>query len=497
VNALRVFVFSLVWMLASSVVAQESIKYQGNFFRVPGSVRVALVEKAGKLTGSYSFQGKQTLFRLVGTVAANGTIRLDEFLKSKRTGSFVGHGVRLEGVLYTISGTRSKPNGSQRTDFSFERVDERFSKAFWSFMRDSRKGKYFDIDVSYPQIVGVKGKFWAKTNAALKAFAGADGFVKMANEEKPDAPYGYYVSNHISVGTDGLISILFDFVQEGVGAHGTLGSLWLMLDPRSGTPVSLRQFFKPGTNFADRLFKSILQNWGTNDNKPTDLTEFARDNASLMDYGSVGVDRLGFHFEFGSPCGVCAPFSIRVPFQGLEDIFDFNGPIKFLQPKGFIAKPKPIQPPTPQPSTVETPPAPSQPIAPASNSAPSSSIDLSKVSGQWSGMNDLSQNESVVLADVRLDLNLEVTPGQRAGTIEYIIAEGLLCRAELTLEGTVSAGDSTGYIFSQQGAEENDLECALNAPVNAWPDLVSGGLEVTFQMPFGSSRQSVTILLAR
>jgi hypothetical protein len=321
---------------ASSSIAKT---YAGSITGAKQWITMRLVRKGSNLEGNYQYENSVNAIRLVGSVAASGQVRLEEFSGGRKTGVFVGvfRSIHYDEVS-EFAGNWSKPNGSRKMKFIFKEMDEQLSQARLVFRHSEVKKKYYEISASYPQFLSGSGPGWNKTNATLQKFteknnAFAPGFIEDANAEKPNLPYTRGIDGCVLVANDSFISVKYNYLEYSSAMQPSVGTEWLMLDPITGEKITIKQFFKLKTDFSERLNQNILVKWREKTKKYPDLQQPIdfTPNLSPEHWKYGGVSRTGFIFGFGGVTEGIDLFDVTVPFADLEDLLDPNGPVKFLR----------------------------------------------------------------------------------------------------------------------------------------------------------------------
>jgi len=184
----------------------------------------------------------------------------------------------------------------------------------------------YEIDVTFPQIVGSKNRHISKLNQRIKQLA-TNRYLWMLNSSKEDLQH--YRKDHpevfnslevhyeVDLATDSVLSIHFNGYEYGIGAaHGSQFSFVINYDLASGKELKLARLFKPGSKYLEFISRYC-----------SDALSLDRDRALefTKDPESWNITRNGLRFTFDH-CKffACSEGSkaVEIPFAALKEILN-------------------------------------------------------------------------------------------------------------------------------------------------------------------------------
>jgi hypothetical protein len=304
----------------------------------------------GKLSGSYSYDGRGGELTLKGTVNAKGDLTLEEFDGAKKTGTFKG---QLSDKDYepeaSFYGDWTKPGGRSGDTQYFYFVEQPRPPGGLAVatkqIKEENKKRGYRINAEYPQVEGA-GKF----NALAEAFVtkevsdfrrdagrkpGEEDFTPDASEDSLDIRYFVRLANA------DLISVEFavDYYEHGA-AHGSHAFHVVNYDAKTGRELKLADLFKPGSDYLKRISEVAIRQvrrW----NK--DSAEYGSGEPYLTEEGitaGAAPDAENYQNWTLTPRGLAVTFDyyqlgayaagaqkVVLPYADLKDVIRTGGPL--------------------------------------------------------------------------------------------------------------------------------------------------------------------------
>lgn len=220
----------------------------------------------GKLTGSYSYEGRGGELTLKGSADAKGGFTLVEFDGAKKTGAFKG---QLSEKDYepeaSLSGNWTKPGGGGEQYFYFiEEPRPSGTAVATKQVKEENKKRGYRVDAEYPRVEGA-GKFNAlaeefvtKEVAEFKRGAGRQPGEK---DSMPDAADDSIdIRYFVRLLTADLISVEFqiDYYEHGA-AHGSHLFYEINYDAKAGRELQLADLFRPNSDYLKRVSEVAIR----------------------------------------------------------------------------------------------------------------------------------------------------------------------------------------------------------------------------------------------
>ena len=214
----------------------------------------------GRLSGSYSYEGRAGSLALKGALDAKGNFTLEEFDGAKQTGAFKGTWREKEyEPEASISGDWTKASGGAATYFYFvEQPAPAGAAVTTKQIKEVNKKRGYEINVEYPQVEGA-GKF----NALAEGFAAKEvaDFKKDAGREPGEKDFmpeagddSLNVAYYVRSATPELTSVEFamDYYEHGA-AHPSHAFHVINYDAKAGRELRLADLFRPGSAYLKRI----------------------------------------------------------------------------------------------------------------------------------------------------------------------------------------------------------------------------------------------------
>jgi hypothetical protein len=215
----------------------------------------------GKLSGSYSYEGRGGALALKGSVDAKGNFTLEEFDGAKKTGAFKGqlseNDYEPEASLY---GDWTKPAGGGTQNFYFveQPAPPGGPAVTTKQVKEENKKRGYRVNAEYPQVEGAEKfnalaeSFVTKEVAEFKRGAGREpgekDFMPEAGDDSLDIRY------FVRLASAELVSVEFamDYYEHGA-AHPSHAFHVVNYDAKSGRELSLANLFKPGSGYLGKV----------------------------------------------------------------------------------------------------------------------------------------------------------------------------------------------------------------------------------------------------
>ncbi|HZE68654.1 MAG TPA: DUF3298 domain-containing protein [Pyrinomonadaceae bacterium] len=333
-----------------AMAAAETRYFKGSIGSALG-LQMKLIRERDKLTGSYFYQKIGTRIELKGSVDNNNQVALEESDSSgKQTGIFKGlWTASAEDGLVSIAGNWTRPDGQKQTAFSLHEEPIHFSKSVEvvaKSIKETNKKLKYEIDVEYPQLLGLLSPGLEKFNreAGRVALREVSEFKKNMTEEKvgEETPEessspgsSLDIGYSIALANDEVISILFDAGTYYRGAaHPNSNSLVMNFDVQKGRILKLADLFKPGVKYLQTLSVYAIkdlkrQSKAQGANGMLDDSSIASGAAATeRNYQSWTITKKGLGITFDSyQVGPYAagPQYVLVPYAVLKDMIEPNG----------------------------------------------------------------------------------------------------------------------------------------------------------------------------
>jgi peptidoglycan-N-acetylmuramic acid deacetylase PdaC-like protein len=184
----------------------------------------------------------------------------------------------------------------------------------------------YEIDVTYPRIVGGKDRHIRRLNQRIKRLT-TEQYAWALNvttkELEPLNKYFADVFNSIDLdydvllATDSVLSIFFNGYSYGIGAaHGSQFSFVINYDLASGKELKLARLFKPGSKYLEFISHYCI------DALPLDHAgrlEFTKDPESW----NITSDGLRFHFDHCKFFACSEGYKkVDIPFAAMNEILN-------------------------------------------------------------------------------------------------------------------------------------------------------------------------------
>jgi hypothetical protein len=311
-----------------------------------------------QITGSYFYANVRDYIELQGTVAKDGSAKIEELTGGKKTGAFKGklsneerNGVvslRFEGTWSNAKGDKQMPVSLREQSFALSNGLRIVTKS----LKDENKKEHYEIEADYPQIEGSSEAPVADFNKAVQTIINDNvrTFKKDAPEaydkDSPDAQLSGLVINHnLAMANDSVISVSFNISTYFSGAaHPNHNSYALNYDLRNGKELQLRDLFQPGANFLQAISNYSIKSLKTR------LKKLEMDDDSLIQEGagasadnfqSWNLTAKGLLITF-DPYQVAAyaagPQEVLIPYANLKDLLKADSPAGQLMALESLSK---------------------------------------------------------------------------------------------------------------------------------------------------------------
>ena len=249
----------------------------------------------------------------------------------------------------SIAGNWTKPDAQKQTAFSLHEEPINLSggaEIIAKSIKESNKKLKYEIDVEYPQLMGLLSPGFEKFNheASRVALRDVSEFKKNLAEDKKDEDAADQssmpassldIGYTVAVANDDVISVLFDIGTYYRGAaHPLSSSLVLNFDVKNRKLLKLADVFKPGSKYLQTIssfsikdLKKQNQAQGA-DAMLDDQTIEHGAAASEENYQSWTITRKGLGITFDAyQVGPYAagPQYVLVPYAVLKDMIDSGG----------------------------------------------------------------------------------------------------------------------------------------------------------------------------
>ncbi|HEY6119827.1 MAG TPA: DUF3298 and DUF4163 domain-containing protein [Pyrinomonadaceae bacterium] len=335
--------------------ATETKYFKGSIGSALG-LQMKLVRDGVNLTGQYFYQKIGTRIDLRGSIDKDGQVVLQEFDPSgKQTGTFKGSWTtNADDGLVSIAGNWTKPDGQKQTAFSLHEEPISLSngvEVIAKAIKEDNKKLNYEIDVEYPQVMGLLNANLEKFNHEATRVASHEvtefkknmAEDKSAEEQSSNPGSSLDIGYTVALASDDVISIQFDVGTYYAGAaHPNSNSEVLNFDVKNGGLLKLADLFKPGAKYLDLIsayaikdLKKQSKAQGANAMLDDQSIEGGA-SASAKNYGSWTVTKKGLAITFDAyQVGPYAagPQNVVVPYSALKDIINPDGVL------GPLAKP--------------------------------------------------------------------------------------------------------------------------------------------------------------
>jgi hypothetical protein len=305
----------------------------------------------GKLTGSYSYEGRGGSLTLKGSVDEKGNFTLDEYDGANKTGRFKG---RWDEKDYepeaSLSGDWTKPGGGGEQWFYFteQPVPSGGPAVTLKQIKEENKKRGYKINAEYPQIEGTEKfnrlaeTFATKEVADFKKDAGRrpgeEDLTPDAAEDSLDIRYAMRLL------TAEMVSVEFrmDYYEHGA-AHGSHAFHVVNYDAKAGRELRLADLFRPGSNYLAKVSEAAVRQvrrW----NK--DSAEYGSGEPYLSEVGiteGAAPDAKNYQNWTLTPRGLVVTFDyyqlgayaagaqkVVLPYADLKDVIRTDGPLATL-----------------------------------------------------------------------------------------------------------------------------------------------------------------------
>jgi Protein of unknown function (DUF3298) len=303
----------------------------------------------GKLSGSYSYEGRGGELTLKGSADAEGNFTLEEFDGAKKTGAFKGEWSEKDyEPEANISGNWTKPGGARGDAEYFYLTEEPQPSGGAAVatkqVREQNKKRGYTVDAEYPQIEGAGNfnalaeEFVTKEVAEFKRDAGRRPGEK---DSMPDASEDSLdIRYFVRLLTTDLISVEFqiDYYEHGA-AHGSHAFYEINYDAMAGRELQLADLFRPGSDYLKKISEVAIKQ----------VRRWNKDSAAggghqyLTDEGitsGAGPDAENYHSWTITPRGLAVTFDyyqlgayaagapkVVLPYADLKDVIRADGPL--------------------------------------------------------------------------------------------------------------------------------------------------------------------------
>lgn len=302
----------------------------------------------GRLSGSYSYEGRGGELTLKGSLDGKGGFTLEEFDGAKKTGTFKGTwDERDYQPEASLSGDWTRPGGRGGTYFYF--VEQPAAAGGPAVtpkqVKEVNKKRGYEISVEYPQVEGAEKfnrlaeSFITKEVADFKRDAGREpgekDFMPEAGDDSLNARY------HLRLVTPELISVEFAMSYYAHGAaHPSHGFHVVNYDAAAGRELSLADLFRPGSGYLKKVSEVAvkqIRRWnkdsaGQGGGEPYLLEEGITEGAapSAENYKNWTITPRGLvitfdYYQLGA-YAAGAP-SVILPYADLKDVLRADGPL--------------------------------------------------------------------------------------------------------------------------------------------------------------------------
>jgi len=303
-----------------------------------------------RIEGSYFYlkSGSANSLKLSGKIDQSGKFTLQEFDRAgKQTGEFSGVWKNEPNEAgATLEGEWRKPKAAEGTMFWANEQMISFSSPAAQIntktVNESNKPKRFNVNVEYPELVGLPNA--AGFNALTRKLATQPiaGFKKdmlaQTAEDLKYLPEG--MSNYMEIGysveyaDEDLISVQFINSLYTGGAHPNHYYSTLTYDLKNGKEIKLAQLFKPGAKYLDKIAEySVADLRSRNDESGESMglaTDMWAEGAAptAENYEAWNITKKGLMITF-DPYQVgpyaAGPQTVIVPFAKLKDFARADG----------------------------------------------------------------------------------------------------------------------------------------------------------------------------
>ena len=184
----------------------------------------------------------------------------------------------------------------------------------------------YEIDVTFPQIVGSKKRHIRKLNQRIEQLV-TEQYQWLLHPSKEDLQYfqrnhpevlnSFEVDYEVNLATDLVLSICFNGYEYGIGAaHGSQISFVINYDLASGKELKLAPLFKPGSKYLEFISRYCTDELSLYPGWALKLTK---------DPESWNITRNGLRFTFDH-CEffACSEGSkvVEIPFAAMKEILN-------------------------------------------------------------------------------------------------------------------------------------------------------------------------------
>ena len=186
----------------------------------------------------------------------------------------------------------------------------------------------YEIDVTYPQIVGGKDRHIRRLNQRIKRLTTERYAWALSVTPKELEPLNKYfadVFNSINLdydvlfANDSVLSIFFNGYSYGIGAaHGSQFSFVINYDLKAGKELKLARLFKPGSNYLEFISRYCGDALSLNRDQ---LLDFTKDPESW----DITHEGLRFHFDHCKFFACSEGYKkVEIPFAAMKEILDLK-----------------------------------------------------------------------------------------------------------------------------------------------------------------------------
>lgn len=314
-------------------------------------VEMTLERDGNKLTGHYYYDKVKVNIKVSGQIGSDNKFTLQEFsAKGVKTGDFSGEWItESEDGGITLNGTWENPKKTKSYGFYLQEQMIYFTSSASLISRtysEKNKPKLFEIEASYPELVGISGPAAIKFNQKAKSMVmkivaefRKDMMAQTAEDLKWSRERGgsntSEVGYNIEYADDNLISVWFSHGFYTGGAHPNSYSFTLNFDLKTGKQLTLADLFKPGSKYL-----KTISDFCINDLKE-DMSDMSDDDwiktgagPDLKNYGSWSITKKGILITFDSyqvAAYAAGPQEVLIPYDELKSILKPGGVISNLQ----------------------------------------------------------------------------------------------------------------------------------------------------------------------
>ena len=187
----------------------------------------------------------------------------------------------------------------------------------------------YEIDVTYPQIVGGKDRHIRRLNQRMKRLATeqyAWALQVTTKELEPlnghfaDVYNSIHLDYDVLLATDSVLSIFFNGYSYGIGAaHGSQFSFVINYDLVADKELKLARLFKPGSKYLEFISRYCSEALSLDRDR---ALEFTQD----PDSWNITRDGLSFHFDHCKFFACSEGYkNVEIPFAAMKEILNQAG----------------------------------------------------------------------------------------------------------------------------------------------------------------------------